>query len=552
MDKYLVTSALPYANGRLHIGHIAGAYLPADIYVRFLRLNNEDVVFVCGTDEHGAPISIRAESEHKTPQQVVDFYHENIKRSFDDLNILFDNFSGTSRPNHHKLAQEFFLNLLKDKKIHTKITKQSYCEYDHRFLPDRYVEGECPFCHASGARGDQCDACGKLIDALQLKNPKCMICGNTPVIKETMHWFLDLPAFERHLTEWLENKPNWKDNVVKFILSWIKEGLQERSITRDINWGVPVPLENAENKVLYVWFDAPIGYISSTIEWSEKINQPDRWKDYWLDRDTKLVHFIGKDNIPFHAIIWPALLMGQDKKYCLPWDIPANEYLTLEGEKISTSRNFAIWVDEFIKYFDGELLRYVLAANAPETKDSDFTWKDFQNAVNNSLANVLGNLANRVFSFAKKHFNGELNQPENKEYFSDTFPLLNTQISEIHTAFSEFKVRKAVKSIIDLARDGNRFFDEAKPWVSIKEDTKKAESDLYVCCDLLRIISITLYPVMPESMKKLRKMMNFSESFSWVDIENNPEKILIGDFQPLFKKVEDKEIEEQLAILKGE
>ena len=545
MNKYLVTSALPYANGKLHIGHLAGAYLPADIYVRFLKLNNEDVIYICGTDEHGAPISIQAEAKGKSPQEIVDFYHISILNSFKAVNIEFDNFSGTARNEHHKLSQDFFLSLLKNKRINTHSTLQSYCEHDKRFLPDRYVEGECPHCHAQGARGDQCDACGKLIDANLLVSPKCKICGNTPVIKDTLHWFLDLPSFSEDLKKWLENKPNWKDNVKKFILSWIDEGLIERSITRDINWGVPVPLDEAKDKVLYVWFDAPIGYISSTIEWAKNSDNPDKWKDYWLDENTKLIHFIGKDNIPFHAIIWPAILMGQDTKYVLPWDIPANEYLTLEGEKISTSRDWAIWVEDFVKFYDGELLRFALAANAPESKDADFSWKDFQSLVNNSLANVLGNLANRVFAFTKKNFESILINNNSNEFLDS----LNPVFEEIHQSYSEFKVRKLVKLVIDLAREGNKFFDEEKPWVTVKENSAKAGETLFICAELLRKISILFYPVMPESMRKLREMMNLGMNFSWSDIYNVPEKIQIGDFEPLFKKIEDDEIKQQIDIL---
>lgn len=559
MGKYIVTSALPYANGKLHIGHLAGAYLPADIYVRFLKLNRNDVIYICGTDEHGAPISIRAEAENKTPQEIVDYYHKSIKESFDGVNIEFDNFSGTARPEHHKLSQEFFINLLDNKYINTKVTSQMYCEHDLRFLPDRYVEGICPHCKSDGARGDQCDACGKLIDAIQLINPKCKICGNTPVIKETTHWFLDLPAFSDKLKKWLDSKENWKDNVKKFILSWIEEGLIERSITRDINWGVAVPetfgqspitKEQADGKVLYVWFDAPIGYISSTVEWSKKINQPDRWKDYWFDKDSRLVHFIGKDNIPFHAIIWPALLMGQNEEYVLPWDIPANEYLTLEGDKISTSRNWAIWVEDFLKFFDGELLRFALSANAPESKDADFSWKDFQSIVNNSLANVLGNLANRVFAFTKKNFDDKLYpdfdlSDNNKKFLENC----NQVCEEIHRSYSEFKIRKLVKSIIDLARDGNKYFDESKPWQLIKEDKKATLEVLFVCSELIRKISICLYPVMPKSMLKLRKMFKAEADFSWEDIYRLPEKFEIGDIEPLFKKIEDAEIDFQIKLL---
>jgi len=546
MSKYLITSALPYANGRLHIGHVAGAYLPADIYVRFLRLTKHDVVFVCGTDEHGAPISIKADAEGKTPQQIVDFYHKSIKDSFDALGIEFNNFSGTARPEHHKLSQQFFTTLYNNGKVKPRNTQQLYCEKDKRYLPDRYVEGECPHCGASGARGDQCDACGKLIDALQLKNPKCMLCGSTPVVKETVHWFLDLPAFADDLKKWLENKPNWKDNVTKFILSWIEEGLIDRSITRDIDWGVPVPLPDAENKVLYVWFDAPIGYISSTIEWAKLQGQPDKWKDYWLSKDTHLVHFIGKDNIPFHAIIWPAILMEQKAGYCLPHDIPANEYLTLEGEKISTSRNYAIWVEDFVKDFDGELLRYILAANAPENRDADFSWQDFQNQVNNSLANVLGNLANRVFTFAKKHFDGVLHKGD-CAFVHKAYPVCG----DIHDDYQTFRVRKAVKSILDVAREGNRYFDEEKPWVTVKENKASAEGVIFNCVELLRVISIIFYPVMPKSMLKLRTMIGLGDGeLYWDDIEKTPDKFEIGEVSILFHKIFDEVIAEQKGKLK--
>jgi methionyl-tRNA synthetase len=406
------------------------------------------------------------------------------------------------------------------------------------------VQGTCPHCSADGARGDQCDTCGKLIDSLSLVEPKCKICGNTPIIKETNHWFLSLPAFSERLKQWLENKPNWKDNVKKFILSWIEEGLIERSITRDIDWGVPVPLPDAKGKVLYVWFDAPIGYISSTIEWSKKIGQPELWKKYWLDKDTKLVHFIGKDNIPFHAIIWPAILMGQDDDYVLPYDIPANEYLTLEGQKISTSNEWAIWVEEYLHFFDGELLRFYLATNAPETKDADFTWKDFQNVINNTLANVLGNLANRVFAFAQKNFDGTLRYRD-----SEFITSITDSCAEIHEAYTEFKVRKAVKCIMDIAREGNKFFDEAKPWVLIKHDKSVAEKTLYECAELLRIISITLYPILPKSMQRLRDMMTISGHIYWEDIYNPPKSIQIGVFEPLFKKIEDEDIKRQIEML---
>lgn len=551
MNKYLVTSALPYANGKLHIGHIAGAYLPADIYVRFLKMCGEEVLYICGTDEHGAPISIRAEAEGKTPAEIVDFYHHSIKNSFDGMLIEFDNFSGTARPKHHELSKHFFLELINNGFINTHSTEQMYCENDKRFLPDRYVEGKCPHCGADGARGDQCDACGKLIEATKLVSPACKICGNPPVIKETKHWFLDLTKFAEPLKQWLETKTEWKDNVVKFILSWIEEGLIERSITRDINWGVEVPLEGADGKVLYVWFDAPIGYISSTIEWAEKIGQPDKWKEYWLDQNTKLIHFIGKDNIPFHAIIWPSILMGQKEKYVLPTDIPANEYLTIEGDKVSTSRDWAIWVEDYLKYFSGELLRYTLAVNAPESKDSDFTWKDFQNKVNNELANILGNLINRVLSFSKKNFDNTI--PFIVDISENSREILkecDRLVQEIKQAYQTFKVRKVTKLAMDIARLGNKYFDESKPWATIKEDKNLAAETIFICAHLLKSLSIVFNPILPESMNKLRLMMGLTSDFTWETASEKIEGVLtIGEVYPLFKKIEDDQINEQIALL---
>ncbi len=552
MDKYIVTSALPYANGKLHIGHIAGAYLPADIYVRFLKMNKEDVIYICGTDEHGAPISIRAEAEGKTPREIVDFYHQSIKTSFDGMMIKFDNFSGTAREKHHALSKKFFLELLHNGFINTHSTQQMFCEHDSRFLPDRYVEGKCPHCGADGARGDQCDACGKLIDATKLVLPTCKICSNPPVVRETKHWFLDLTKFSEPLKEWLQTKTNWKDNVLKFILNWIEEGLIERSITRDINWGVEVPIDGTEGKVLYVWFDAPIGYISSTIEWAEKLGQPDKWKEYWLDQNTKLIHFIGKDNIPFHAIIWPSILMGQNEKYVLPTDIPANEYLTIEGDKVSTSRDWAIWVEDYLKYFDGELLRYTLAVNAPESKDADFTWKDFQNKVNNELANILGNLVNRVLSFSKKNFNDTIPYCENlSENSKSVIKDYQALVNEIHQSYKEFKVRKVTKLAMDIARLGNKYFDESKPWATIKENRALAKETIYVCANILKSLSYVFYPILPKSMESLQKMMGLPINSDWENITMLINKdIAIADIYPLFKKIEDDQISDQINLLK--
>ncbi|MDO9576881.1 MAG: methionine--tRNA ligase [Candidatus Cloacimonadales bacterium] len=550
-EKYLVTSALPYANGPLHIGHVAGAYLPADIFVRFQKLLGNDVIYVCGTDEFGAPISIKAESEGVSPREIVDRYHKSIKESFDGLGIEFDNFSGTAREPHKKLAQEFFTNLHDRGFVTQKTTQQWFDTEKQRFLADRYVEGDCPHCGAAGARGDQCDACGKLIDAVTLKNPVSKISGSQPVIKETSHWYLNLPKFESELKAWLSTKTFWKDNVLNFINNFLHDGLLERAITRDTDWGVPVPLENAEGKVLYVWFDAPIGYISSTIEWAEKIGQPERWKDYWLDPKTKLIHFIGKDNIIFHTIFFPSFLMEQDKKYVLPHDVPANEFLNLEGRKMSTSKNWTVWVNDFLQYFDGEYLRYYLASNAPETKDSDFYWKEFQLAVNSDLANILGNLANRVFAFSKKYFAGSIKRPVklsdlSKKVLKEAYDLTE----EVKSCYQTYQVRKVTKLCIDIARSGNKYFDETQPWKAVKTEPEKAAETLYVCAELLRLVSVVFFPVIPKRIKKLRQLLSIKAEFQWDDIDEKIDEYQIGEIAPLFRKIEDSEIQVQLDMLK--
>ena len=550
--RYIVTSALPYANGKLHVGHVAGAYLPADIFVRYLRLKGEDVIYICGTDEHGTPISISADKEGVTPHEVVKRYHDSIKEAFDGVGIEFDNFSGTARPPHHKLSQEFFTQLYNKEHIQSKVTLQFYCEHDKRYLPDRYVEGTCPKCGAGGARGDQCDKCGQIYDTTTLKEPVCKICGNTPIIRETKHWFLHLDSFRDKLKVWLSGKDYWKENVLNFMMGLLEQGLIERSITRDLSWGVPVPLPDAEGKVLYVWFDAPIGYISSTVEWAEAQGKPELWKDYWLSPDTQLIHFIGKDNIIFHALIWPAMLMGQDVGYCLPHDIPANEFMNLEGEKISTSKNWAIWVDEFVKEFDGEYLRWYLAVNAPEKQDSDFSFKDFQLKVNTDLNNTLGNLANRVCAFTVKNFDGKINPCEFDAESQAVISEANALLSEIEAGYKDYQVKKNTKLVMDIARLGNKFFDERKPWSMIKEDKAKVNETLFVCINLLAKLSIAMYPILPKHMLRLRKMMNLSSGFAFADAYGTLQsEVQLGEIKPLFRKLEDEEIAKQLELLKA-
>jgi len=550
--KYLVTSALPYANGKLHVGHVAGAYLPADIFVRWLRLHHEDVIYICGTDEHGTPISISADAEGVTPDAVVKRYHDSIKAAFDAIGIEFDNFSGTARPPHHETSRRFFLDLYEKGHIQSRETRQFYCEHDKRYLPDRYVEGTCPRCKATGARGDQCDACGQIYDTVTLIDPRCKICGNTPVVRDTRHWFLLLDDFRDQRKDWIAQKEYWKENVRNFMLNLLDQGLIERSITRDLSWGIPVPLPGAEGKVLYVWFDAPIGYISSTVEWAQKIGQPERWKEYWHDPETRLIHFIGKDNIIFHALIWPAMLMGQNQSYCLPHDIPANEFMNLEGQKISTSRNWAIWVDEFASEFPGDFLRYYLAVNAPEKGDSDFSFKDFQQRVNGELNNVLGNLANRVFAFSVKNFGGEI--PE-LVYSDEAHTLLaeaNALLEQVDAGYRDYQVKKNTRLIMDIARLGNRFFDERKPWAVIKEDRAQVAETLRVCADLLSMISIALYPILPGSMNRLRAMMGLEPASSWEDAARiQKSSYVLKDTHPLFSKVTDEQVEAQLVKLQS-
>ncbi len=551
-EKYLVTSALPYANGPLHIGHVAGAYLPADIFVRYQRIRGNDVIFVCGTDEFGAPISIKAEAVGVSPRELADRYHASIIQSFEGLEIDFDNFSGTARKPHIELAQKFFLNLYDRGFVTQKTTKQWFDTEKQRFLADRYVEGICPHCSAEGARGDQCDSCGKLIDAIDLLEPVSKISGSKPVIRETSHWYLNLPKFEKELKEWLATKNYWKDNVLNFINNFLQDGLQERAITRDTDWGVPVPLEDARNKVLYVWFDAPIGYVSSTIEWAEKVGKPEKWKEYWLDpENTKLIHFIGKDNIIFHTIFFPSFLMEQDDNYVLPHDVPANEFLNLEGRKMSTSKNWTVWVNDFLKDFNGEYLRYYLAANAPESKDSDFYWKEFQQAVNSDLANILGNLANRVFAFSQKYFEGRISRPQE---FSDVSSKVQTEakrlVNEISKAYQTYQVRKAARLCVEIARIGNKYFDETQPWKTVKEIPEKALETLYVCAELLRLNTIVFFPIIPGSSRKLREMLGLRSEINWQNLDEKITDYTVGKISPLFRKIEEEEIERQLEKLK--
>ncbi len=553
--KYLVTSALPYANGPIHLGHLAGAYLPADIYVRYCRLKKRDVVYICGTDEHGVPITITAEREGKSPQEVVDKYYAQIKRSFEKFGMSFDNFSRTSLPIHHQTAQEFFLNLYNKGYMTQKEVEQFYCETDRMFLADRYVEGECPYCHAPGARGDQCENCGKWLEPIQLIHPTCKICGNTPVVRKTTHYFFKLGMFQKRLEEWIGSKKDWRPNVVNFCHNWFKEGLEDRAVTRDLSWGVPVPLKEAQNKVLYVWFEAPIGYISSTKEWAEKIGQPDRWKDYWLDQEnTKLVHFIGKDNIVFHAIIFPAMLMGHGQ-YVLPDNVPANEFLNIKGLKFSTSRGFALWVDEFLEKYPVDSLRYMLAINMPETRDADFSWEEFQAKHNNELADTLGNFVNRSLTFVKNYFDGRLPARGALDALDrELLEKLKQSREEVGQLIDRFQFKDATRRFMDMARFANKYFNDQTPWKTRKENPEKCATTINLCAQAARDLAVLMHPILPFTAGKIWRMLRLEvkpEDAHWDEIGEHPlpEGHPIGELEILFEKIPDKVIKKEIEKL---
>ncbi len=552
MTKYLVTAALPYANGPIHLGHLAGAYLPADIYVRYMRMKNKDVLFICGSDEHGVPVTIKAEEKEKTPQEIADYYHDLMKDSFIKFGINFDNFSKTSRHLHHKNARYFFKRLYENGYLEKKSENQYFCEKCERFLPDRYVEGICPHCKFDGARGDQCDKCGRVIDNVSLIEPKCKLCGSKPIIKETEHFFLKLNEFQEKLKVWLESKTNWKSNVREFALGWIKEGLKPRAMTRDLKWGVEIPIDGYENKVLYVWFDAPIGYITSTMEWAERIGKPDKWMDYWKGNDSRLIHFLGKDNIVFHAVIWPSMLMGINDNYNLPYDIPANEYLNIEGQKISTSRNNAIWLNDYLNDFPPDIMRYTLAVNLPENKDSDFSWKDFQTKNNSELADIFGNFINRTIVFIQKYNNAELNanidlQDTDKEFLD----IINKKMELMGKYIENYKSRKAVYEFMDIARESNKYFTITEPW-TLKNDKKRLNTVLYVCLKAVTILSIASEPFIPFTATKIQKFLGI-DNLDWDDYKNIEPllKLTTHKMPILFSKIEDKTIELQREKMFG-
>tara|TARA_R110002012_G_scaffold322106_1_gene555830 strand:- start:13237 stop:15324 length:2088 start_codon:yes stop_codon:yes gene_type:complete len=562
--RYTITAALPYTNGPIHIGHLAGVYVPADIYARYLRLTNNDVAFICGSDEHGVPITIKAKKEGVSPQDIVDKYHAIIKKSFEDFGITFDNYSRTSAKIHHDTAQEFFKTLYDKGEFIEEVTEQLYDEEANQFLADRFVTGTCPKCGNEEAYGDQCENCGSSLNATDLINPKSAITGNVPTLKQTKHWFLPLDKHEAFLKEWIlkGHKKDWKPNVYGQVKSWIDDGLRPRAVTRDLDWGIPVPVEGGEGKVLYVWFDAPIGYISATKEWAERVGKD--WEPYWKDKDTKLVHFIGKDNIVFHCIIFPSMLKAEGS-YILPDNVPANEFLNLEGNKLSTSKNWAVWLPEYLVDFPNQqdVLRYALTANAPETKDNDFTWADFQARNNNELVAIFGNFINRVVVLTNKYYDGIIPQPTAFSAIDEeTLATVKAYPAVISSSIERYRFREASQELMNLARLGNKYLADEEPWKIIKLDEARTKTIMFVALQIASALATLGEPFLPFTSTKLKNILNVSSSDStqensiensWNDISTKntliPAGHQIGKAELLFSKIEDDAIQAQIDKL---
>lgn len=549
----IVTSALPYANGPLHLGHLAGAYLTADFFVRYHRLKGEDVLFICGSDEHGVPITIAAEKEGVSPQDIVDRYHEWNKETFKKMGISFDYYGRTSSKVHHETSQEIFTELYKKGFFKVKSEELFYDEATQMFLPDRYVKGECPNCGYGEAYGDQCEKCGNSLNPTELINPVSSLSGETPIRKETQHWYMPLGEMQEKLASWIKTREDWKPNVMGQIKSWLQDGLNDRAATRDLNWGVPVPLEDADGKVLYVWFEAPIGYISATKEWAEKSNKPDAWEKYWKNDDAKLYHFIGKDNIVFHCIMFPIILM-EHGNFILPENVPANEFLNLEGKKLSTSRGWAVWLHDYLESFESDYLRYALGVSLPESKDSDFSWKDFQNRINNELVAVLGNFVHRANSFIEKYADSTvpiLKEPQAIDV--EMLEAITVQKQKIEHAFEHFRFREAVQEGIQLARLANKYFTDTEPWKTRKTNEVACFNSLHVSIQVVAALSVLMEPILPKSMMVLRHQIGLSESIKWADISSSmlPAGQTIKPATLLFQKIEDDSIQIELDKLQN-
>lgn len=557
--RILVTAALPYANGPIHLGHLAGAYLPADIYVRYQRLKGRDVVFICGSDEHGVPITITADREKTTPQTIVDRYHAMNMRAFERFGMSFDNYSRTSLPLHHQTALEFFLDFYKRGILREKKEQQFFDPKAKMFLPDRYVEGTCPVCSNAEARGDQCEQCGSFLDPSHLINPRSKISGEPPILRETSHLYFPLGDFQERLEAYIQERharDGWKENVLQYCRSWFKEGLQDRAVTRDLDWGVKIPLPGYENKVLYVWFDAVLGYISSTQEWAQRLGAPERWKEYWLDETTKYVAFIGKDNVVFHCIVFPAMLMAwndaHDEQYVLPENVPANEFLNFEGEKFSKSRGIGIDVQDFLDRFPADPLRYYLTSSLPEYRDADFTWRDFQAKTNNELADIVGNFVNRTLTFAARSFDARMPERETlSQLDNELLSLLQRVPQTAGEYFEHYHFRDGMLEIMNLARAANKYFNDSEPWRTVKNDRARCATTINLCIHLARSVAILLSPIIPDACERIWRMVGLEGSAAqqrWdsaADLTIPPGHRL-GAPEILFTKIEDAVIEQAI------
>lgn len=554
MERILITAALPYANGPLHIGHLAGAYLPADIFARFQRLKENDVLFICGSDEHGVPITIAAEKEGVSPQDIVDRYHTLNKSTFASYGISFDYYGRTSSVTHRKTAQEFFLKLHEKGVFVKKEEEQLFDEEKNMFLPDRYVKGTCPICGYEEAYGDQCERCGSSLSPAELIEPRSALSGTKPIKKITEHWYLPLGESEPWLRQWIQSNDTWKSNVRGQCLSWLDAGLTDRAMTRDLAWGVPVPIEGAEGKVLYVWFDAPIGYISATKEFAEQQSKPELWKMFWQDEESRLIHFIGKDNIVFHCIIFPSLLKSHGD-FILPENVPANEFLNLEGRKLSTSKGWAVWMHEALEDFEADDIRFVITSTMPESKDSDFSWSDFQTRINSELADIVGNFTYRSISFCQRFFDGavpELVNPDTED--TATLSNIRIQAEKIEEAIGRYQFRLALSECVQLARLGNKYFTDKEPWKTNKTDKVAAANTIHVALQLSAALSIMLDPFVPSKAERLRSQLGVSTPISWKQLQRSDllkTGIKLKEGEIIFKKIDDELIEKQLNKLKA-
>ena len=548
-EKILVAVAWPYANGSLHLGQIAGAYLPADIFARYHRLKGNEVLMVSGSDQHGTPITIKAEQEGKKPAEIAGRYHREFLESWQKFGISFDLFTTTGTENHAEVAQDMFLTLLEKGYIYKDKVSQPYCPQCQRFLPDRYIEGTCPFCGSAAARGDQCDDCGKPMNPAELLEPHCRLCGTGPVFEDSEHFFLKLSAFQDKLLEWVKPKSHWRQNVLNFTVRYLEDGLKDRAITRDIDWGVPVPLEGYENKRIYVWFEAVIGYLSASKEWAQSGGEGEGWRPFWQGEDSKSYYFIGKDNIPFHTIIWPAMLMGYGDLN-LPYDVPSNEFLTIEGKKLSTSQNWAVWLPDYLSRYEPDPLRYLLSINMPETSDTDFSWREFFRRNNDELVATYGNLVNRVLTFVYRNFDGCV--PEAGELDNQSRALLKKAeetLKNVGDLISQCRFKQGVMAAMALAQEANRYLDDKSPWKIIKENREAAATSLYVALGVISALKTALYPFLPFSSQKLHKMLGFDGDEDGWKLRLPAGGQRLGEPEPLFIKLDEKLVEKETARL---